>query len=252
MKDDNLLTVRVDTVNKGTLHSTILLAPRLLRLRLEKRGDRILWSYFDSILRSEKLSWFLTWDNPGVCLTPNLALWTPLFKAACNKQIEVMSIMWSSATLKREENPEDGNAWWQLSLNLDRHLLLLPGLQEGNSLLLLGIFLGFLGLHLLHHLLKLLLRRVVRTQQLCLFLKLEDLETLFLWRLAQDVKSMSRQPHLGWFSARQSSLVPAGWRSSAPEFHSSLSSLRASSSGCPPSREAGCIAEHSSCPWTLH
>ena len=37
MKDDNLLTVRVDTVNKGTLHSTILLAPRLLGLRLEKK-----------------------------------------------------------------------------------------------------------------------------------------------------------------------------------------------------------------------
>ena len=37
MKDDNLLTVRVDTVNKGTLDSTILLAPGLLGLRLEKK-----------------------------------------------------------------------------------------------------------------------------------------------------------------------------------------------------------------------
>ena len=42
IKDHNLLTVRVDTVNKGTLDSTILLAPRLLGLRLEKRGDRTL------------------------------------------------------------------------------------------------------------------------------------------------------------------------------------------------------------------
>ena len=51
MKDDNLLTVRVDTVNKGTLHSTILLAPGLLGLRLEKREviahcDHILIIFF--------------------------------------------------------------------------------------------------------------------------------------------------------------------------------------------------------------
>ena len=37
MKDHNLLTVRVDTVNKGTLNGTILLASGLLGLRLERR-----------------------------------------------------------------------------------------------------------------------------------------------------------------------------------------------------------------------
>ena len=57
MKDHNLLTVRVDTVNKGTLNGTILLAPGLLGLRLEKkRGDRTLRSYFDSILVSKRMS----------------------------------------------------------------------------------------------------------------------------------------------------------------------------------------------------
>ena len=123
MKDDNLLTVRVDTVNKGTLDGTILLAPRLLGLRLEKRGDRTLWLYFDYILLYKRLSWFLTWDNPGVCLTPNLALWTPLFKAACNKQNNVNDLAMSDfkggrksrrclmATETQPESPSSSPPW---------------------------------------------------------------------------------------------------------------------------------------------
>ena len=47
MKVHNLLTVRVHLVNKGTLNSTILLAPGLLGLRLEKIEEI---AHFDHIL----------------------------------------------------------------------------------------------------------------------------------------------------------------------------------------------------------
>ena len=63
--------------------------------------------------------------------------------------------------------------------NLDCHLFFLSRLKPGNGLLFFCIFLSLLGLHLLHHLLKLLLGRVIRTQQLSLLLKLENLEAFF-------------------------------------------------------------------------
>ena len=156
----NLLAVRVNTVNNRTLNCAVLLAPRLLRLGLEKRAGVRHWIII--------FWYFLTWDGPGVCFTPNLARWTPLFSAAWNAG-NVKIARKSNQMIRGKET------------NLNCHFLFLSWLKPGNSLLFFSIFLCLLRLHLLHHLLKLLLRCVVRTQQLRLLFKLENLKTFFFW-----------------------------------------------------------------------
>ena len=162
----NLLAVRVNTVDNRTLNCTVLLASRLLRLGLEKRVGVRHWII---------IFWhFLTWDGPGVCFTPNLARWTPLFSAAWNEGIDLksnMKVAWKSNLMMKGG----------IETNLNCHFLFLSWLKPGNSLLFFSIFLCLLRLHLLHNLLKLLLRCVVRTQQLRLLFKLENLKTFFFW-----------------------------------------------------------------------
>ena len=85
-----------------------------------------------------------------------------------------------NSTLKRSLESKQLRAQQILDrVNLDCHLFFLSRLKPGNGLLFFCIFLSLLGLHLLHHLLKLLLWSVIRTQQLSLLLKLENLEAFF-------------------------------------------------------------------------
>jgi hypothetical protein len=62
----------------------------------------------------------------------------------------------------------------------DGQLLLLPRLQPGKVLLLLLVLIRLLRLNLLHYNRQLLLSGVIRTQQLSLLLKLQNLQSFFL------------------------------------------------------------------------
>ena len=151
---DDLLAVRVNGVNDRTLDGAVLLASRLLRLRLQN------WKNIQSHKSHEKFS------------VSHLGSW-----AGSLLHTKPCSV---NSTLKRSLESKQLRAQ-KISdrINLDCHLFFLSRLKPGNGLLFFCIFLSLLGLHLLHHLLKLLLGRVIRTQQLSLLLKLENLEAFF-------------------------------------------------------------------------